>query len=51
MIPAEEYDRFVIDVFDEYVKDISNVFVRDFEDIKIMEGTGSSANCAYSECG
>ena len=50
-ITAEEYGRFLIEVFDEWVKDIPNVFVRDFEDIMIREVTGASPNCVYSECG
>lgn len=50
-ITAEEYGRFMIEVFDEWVKDIPHVFVRDFEDILIREVTGVSPNCVYSECG
>ena len=51
-ITAEEYGRFLIEVFDEWVKDIPDVFVRDFEDIMIGAVTGSSPNCVYSgKCG
>lgn len=51
-ITAEEYGRFLIDVFDEWVKDIPDVFVRDFEDIMIGAVTGSSPNCVYTgKCG